>query len=154
MSLASRMTSVGAALIVAVLVTVSALGCGSDDEVSVPTGAATTNGASGTGVAGLEQAQAALCAKLSDVKTDLTDISANGTEAGQDVLAGFGSFAAALKTGAASLSAAGAGEAATAAESLASDLESLSTSGGEDAQARAGEAADKAQQLTEDLQCP
>ena len=154
MSSGTRITRIGVATIIAVLVLVSALGCGSDDEVSVPTGAATTNGASGTVVAGLQEAQAQLCSKLSDVQADLTEISTSGTEAGQDVLAGFGSFATTLEAGAATLNAAGAGEAATAAENLASDLKSLSTSGGEEARAGAGEAADKAQQLTDDLQCP
>jgi hypothetical protein len=154
MSSTSRMTGIGATLIVALLVLVAATGCGSDDGGTASTAAAETSGASGTVVAGLQEAQAKLCSKLSDVEADLTEISTSGTEAGQDVLAGFGSFATALEAGAATLNAAGAGEAATTAENLASDLKSLATSGGEDAQARAGEAADKAQQLTEDLQCP
>ena len=145
----------GATLIVALLVLVSAVACGSDDEGSAPTEAATTNGDSGTGaIASLQEAQAQLCSKVSDVEADLTEISVSGTEAGEDVRASFASLAEALEDGAATLSAAGAGEAATAAEDLASDLESLSTSGGEDARAGAAEAADKAEQLTEDLQCP
>src|SRR6186997_2806721 len=105
MSSASRMTGIGATVIVALLVLVAAAGCGSDDGGTASTAAAETSGVSGTGAAGLEQAQAALCSKLSDVEADLTDISANGTEAGQDVLAGFGSFATALEAAAATLNA-------------------------------------------------
>jgi hypothetical protein len=144
----------GATLIVALLVLVSAVACGSDDEGSAPTEAATTNGDSGTGaIASLQEAQAQLCSRLSDVEADLTEVSTSGTEAGQDVLARLASFAAALEASAATLTTAGAADAATAAENLASDLESLSDSSGEDAQARAGEAADSAQELTEALQC-
>ncbi len=148
-----RIIRTGAATIVALLVLVSAVGCGSDDEGSASTQAAVTSGDTGTAGVSLEAAQAALCSKLSDVEADLTDISTNGTEAGDDVRAGFGSFASALEAAATTLNAAGAGDAATAAENLASDLESLSTSGGEDAQEGAGEAADKAQQLSGELQC-
>ena len=67
MSSASRMTGIGATVIVALLVLVAATGCGSDDGGTASTAAAETSGASGTGAAGLEQAQATLCAKLSDV---------------------------------------------------------------------------------------
>jgi hypothetical protein len=148
MSSGSRMTRVGVAMIVALLVTVPALGCASDDEGSV------TSEATATAGAGLEAAQTQLCSRLSDVEADLTEISASGTEAGEDVRAGFGSLAVALEASVATLNAAGAGEAATAAEDLASALESLSTSSGEDARASAGEAADKTQQLSEELQCP
>jgi len=144
----------GATMIVALLLLVSALGCASDDEGGASTQAAVTSGDTGTAGISLQAAQAALCSKLSDVEADLTDISTNGTEAGDDVRAGFGSFASALETAAATLNAAGAGDAATAAENLASDLESISTSSGEEAREGAGEAAEKAQQLTDELQCP
>jgi hypothetical protein len=154
MSSRTRTTRIGAATIVALVVLVSVVGCGSDDEGSPTAEATVTSGDSGTAGVSLQAAQAALCSRLSDVEADLTEISANGTEAGDDVRAGFGSFATALEAAAATLSGAGAEDAATAAEDLASDLDSLSTSGGEDARAGAGEAADKAQQLADELQCP
>ena len=151
-----------AVLTAALMVVVPALGCASDDDGSAPTEAATgtndsADAATGTvdeGIDSLQEAQAELCPELSDVEADLEEVSTSGTEAGQEALAGFGSFAASLEAVAAALTSAGATDAATAAEDLAASLESLSTSGGEDARAAAGEAADGAQQLTEALQCP
>ena len=157
----NRMRRFAAVLTVA-LMALAALGCASDDESDAPTEAATgTNGNTdtgtrtlGEGIENLQEAQAQLCPELSDLESDLTEVSTSGTEAGQDVLEGLGSFASALEAAASTLTGAGAEDAATAAEDLASSLESLSTSGGEDAQALAGEAADGAQQLTDALQCP
>lgn len=134
------------------MVMVPALGCGGDDEDAATTEAATTT--SDDAGAGTGAAQAQLCPQLSGLEADLEDVSASGTEAGQDVLEGLGSFAAAFETAATTLTAAGATDAATAAEDLAANLESLSTSSGEDARALAGEAADGAQQLSDALQCP
>ena len=142
-----------AALVAALLVLIPALGCGSDDDDSATTAAATGTD-TGNGVDSLQEAQTQLCSRLSDVEADLTEVSTSGTEAGQDVLAGLASFAAALTASAETLTTAGAADAATTAKNLASDLESLSTSGGEDAQARAGDAADEAQQLSDELRCP
>ena len=89
-----------AALTAALMVLVRALGCGSDDDESAPTEAATgTNHAdTATGtvdedIDSLQEAQAQLCPELSDLEVDLTEVSTSGTEAGQDALAGFGSFA-------------------------------------------------------------
>jgi hypothetical protein len=145
-----------AALIAVLMVLVSGLGCGSDDGGSAPTGVATGSVGTGTGEStpDLQSAKTQLCSKLSGLEADLADVSANGTEAGEDVLTRLGSAAAALEAGAGTLSSAGAGDAATAARNLASDLEALSTSGGEEARTQAGEAVDEVQQLTEALQCP
>ena len=152
---------VAAALTAALMVLIPSLGCGSDDDDgSAPTAAATgTTAETGTGtvdegIDSLEEAQAQLCPELSDLEGDLEEVSTSGTEAGQEALAGFGSFAAALEAASAALTSAGATDAATAAEDLAASLESISTSGGEDARAAAGEAAEGAQELTDALQCP
>ena len=85
----------GAALVVAVVVLVSALGCASDDDDSGTTEAAT--GATGNtdtgtrtlgeGIENLQDAQAQLCPELANLSADLTEISTSGTEAGQDALA-------------------------------------------------------------------
>ncbi len=145
-------------LTVALLVSVPALGCASDDGGGTATQAApSTSAGSDTGAstlgAGIESVQGQLCPGLSGLEADLTEVSTSGTDAGQDVLAGIGSFASALETAAATLSAAGATDVATAATDLAASLESLSTSGGEDARALAGDAVEQTQQLTETLQC-
>ena len=153
---------IAAALTAALMVLVPSLGCGSDDDGSAPTAAATgttdsaetSAGTVDEGIDSLQEAQAELCPELSGVEADLEEVSTSGTEAGQEALAGFGSFAASLDAVAAALTSAGATDAATAAEDLAASLESLSTSGGEDARAAAGEAAEGAQQLAEALQCP
>jgi len=147
----------GAALIIALVVAVSAFGCASDDD-DATSEAATSTAASATGtvdegVDSLEEAQALACSGLSDLESDLTELSAGETGAGADLRARLAAFAAALEGVAESLTTAGAVDAATAAEDLASDLEALSTASGEDAQARAGEAADGAQQLTDALEC-
>ena len=151
----------GAALVVAVVVLVSALGCASDDD------SATTEAA--TGATGYRHRNAharrgnreppggpgaALSRAVGPLGGPRRRSPPSGTEAGQDALAAIGSTAAALADSATSLTEAGADEAASAAEDLASSLESLAASGGEDAQARAGEAADGVQQLTDALQCP
>jgi hypothetical protein len=148
-------------LFVAALTLVSLLavaaGCGSSDEGAASTAAATGTGGSrtlGEGIENLQDAQAQLCPELVTLKADLTEVSATGTDAGQDVLDRVAALADTAKTAAASLNTAGAEDAATAAEDLSSSLESLSTSGGEDARALADEAAVKTQQLTDALQCP
>ena len=144
-------------LATAVLVSVPAVGCASDDGGDTATQAAPSTSAD-TGAdtlgAGIENLQGQLCSGLTELEGNLTEISTSGTDAGQDVLAGIGSFATALDAAAAALTGAGASDAATAAEDLAASLESLSNSTGEDAQAGAGEAAEKAQQLSDALECP
>jgi hypothetical protein len=139
-----------------VFLVVVAAGCGSNDEAAAPTAAATAgNGdTGGTLTEGIQNAKAELCPRLVDLKADLTEVSASGTDAGQDVLDRLAASANTVKTAAASLSTAGAEDAATAAEDLSSSLESVSTSGGADARALAGEAAVKTQQLADTLQCP
>ena len=66
----------GAALVVAVVVLVPALGCGSDDDDSAATEAATGATDTGTrtlgeGIENLQEAQAQLCPELSDLSADL-----------------------------------------------------------------------------------
>ena len=147
-----------AALAVALLVSVPALGCGSDDgdngTTEAATGADTGTRTLGEGIEKLQEAQTQVCPELADLEANLTEVSTSGTEAGQDVLQGLGDAGAAIEARVAALNAAGLDDAATAAEDLASRLKSLSTSSGEDARALAGEAADGAQQLTDALQCP
>ena len=115
----------GASVLMALMVMVPGLGCGSDDESSTPTEAATeaATGATdtetrtlGEGIENLQEAQAQLCPELSDLSGDLTEISASGTEAGEDVLEGIASISEALTTSAAALTDAGNDEAASAAE--------------------------------------
>lgn len=150
---------VAAALTVALLVSVPALGCAGSEESTAPSeAAADATGSADTGASTvgqrLQEVKTQLCGELSDLDADLTEVSTSGTEAGQDVLDRIGSFATTFESGAASLTAVGADDAAAAAEELAANLESLSTSGGEDARALAGDGAERAQELSDALQCP
>ena len=150
---------VAAALTVALLVSVPALGCAGSEESTAPSEAsADATGSADTGASTvgqrLQEVKTQLCGELSDLDADLTEVSTSGTEAGQDVLDRIGSFATTFESGAASLTAVGADDAAAAAEELAANLESLSTSGGEDARALAGDGAERAQELSDALQCP
>ena len=134
------MRRLAAVFTAALMIVLLGVGCGSDDGGSAPTvaapGATDTNAGTGTlgaGITSLQDAQAQLCPELSSLEADLAEVSTSGTEAGQNVLAGLGSFAAAFEAAGTALTSAGADDAATAASDLAASLESLSTSSGEDA---------------------
>ena len=153
----------GAALVAALMVSVLALGCASDDEGDATTEAAT--GATGStdtgtrtlgeGIENLQEAQAQLCPELSNLSADLDgDLHRRGPRAARTPLPPSRSTAAALAASAPSLTEAGADEAAAAAEDLASSLESLAASGADDIEDAAGEAAEGVEQLTDALQCP
>jgi hypothetical protein len=160
-----------AALIAAFMLTAPLLGCGSDNGGNATTPPATTSAApattsappattsagAGTSALGgdlIQGAKAAICPELANLKTDLADVSANGTDAGQAAIARLGSLATAIQGVAATLTTAGAADAATAAAALASDLQSLAGSSGDDARASADQAAGEVQKLTDALQCP
>jgi hypothetical protein len=167
-----------AALIAAFMVTAPLLGCGSDNGGNATTPPATTSAppattsappattsaapattSAGAGTSSLggdliQGAKATICPELANLKTDLADVSANGTDAGQAAIARLGSLATAIQGIAATLTTAGAGDAATAATALASDLQSLAGSSGDDARASADQAAGEVQKLTDALQCP